>query len=157
MEESTTSIWRLKQIPNLVMKVAGQQVLLRGRNQPFQTMSSCRRCILSGCFVWSAYALTKGGCMKAVLLVCALLVSSGHAMAQESRGTIQGRLLDASGGVVPDAVVTATNVATNTSIKAVSNSEGAYNLLYLLPGTYALSASARAGLKPCDARVSNWR
>ena len=95
--------------------------------------------------------------MKAVLLVCALLVSSGHAMAQESRGTIQGRLVDASGAVVPDAVVTATNVATNTSIKAVSNSEGAYNLLYLLPGTYALSASARAGLKPCDARVSNWR
>ncbi|HWQ54374.1 MAG TPA: carboxypeptidase-like regulatory domain-containing protein [Bryobacteraceae bacterium] len=64
------------------------------------------------------------------------------AQAQETRGSIQGRIADSTGALVPGAAVSATNVSTNVTIKATSNQEGAYSLLFLMPGLYHVSASA---------------
>ena len=44
--------------------------------------------------------------------------------AQVFRGTIQGRITDPSGGGVPGATITATNVNTNVLTKATSNPDG---------------------------------
>lgn len=65
---------------------------------------------------------------------------------QEARGTIQGRITDSSGAVVPGAKVEATNTATNVAVRTVSNADGTYALPYLLPGNHRLTASS-AGFK----------
>ena len=58
------------------------------------------------------------------------------ALAQESRGTISGRISDTSGAVVPDAQVTLTSEAQGTVVKGTSNHEGLFTIPYLLPGFY---------------------
>ncbi len=58
------------------------------------------------------------------------------ALAQESRGTISGRVSDASGGVIAEAQVTLTSEAQGTVVKGVSNREGLFTIPYLLPGFY---------------------
>ncbi len=61
---------------------------------------------------------------------------------QSGFGSITGRLLDSSGGVIPGATVVATNTGTSTRIEGRSNSTGEYSLLELAPGNYLLEASA---------------
>ena len=58
------------------------------------------------------------------------------ALGQSSTGTIQGLVADAQGAVVPDASVTVTNLGTNHSIIAKTNSEGLFSLPALDPGAY---------------------
>jgi hypothetical protein len=71
-----------------------------------------------------------------VLFVCA-----GSALiAQETRGTILGRVTDSTGAVVPAVAIRANNVATGVSATARSNASGNFTLPYLLPGTYTLQA-----------------
>jgi len=75
-----------------------------------------------------------------VAILPSLLAPNGRS--QEMRGNIQGIVRDTSSALVPKATVTATNVASRVTINATSNEEGTYNLLFLLPGVYNLSASA---------------
>jgi hypothetical protein len=65
---------------------------------------------------------------------------------QETRGTILGRVTDASGAVVAGVTVRLTNTATNVTVATQSNSEGNYEIPYLLPGAYRLTAEM-AGFK----------
>jgi hypothetical protein len=74
-------------------------------------------------------------------VVMLMLASSGWA--QEARGSIQGRVMDPSGAVVPGTDVTVTNVATGVVLKSSSNQEGAYSFLFLVSGSYTMNASAR--------------
>src|SRR5690348_6388842 len=71
------------------------------------------------------------------VITCALVAN-----AQETRGTVIGRVVDASGAVVPKANVIATNVETGVKQTTATNSDGAYEFLYMLPGSYTVSASA---------------
>src|SRR5690349_24712284 len=64
------------------------------------------------------------------------------AVAQETRGVIQGRVSDSSGGVIAGAAVSATNSATGIEVSSTTNESGNYVLPYLLPGTYTLQAQA---------------
>src|SRR5215510_13434321 len=73
------------------------------------------------------------------LVLCAFAVS---ASAQEFRGSISGRVTEASGGVVAGAQVTVTNVATNTTTTTVSNQSGEFSVLYLNPGRYSVSVES---------------
>ncbi len=59
---------------------------------------------------------------------------------QDNRGTITGRVIDASGAAVPGAAVRATNLATNVTISSESNAEGIYEIPYLPSGTYRIQA-----------------
>ncbi len=80
---------------------------------------------------------------------CALTLAgltATAAFAQETRGSIAGRVVDPSGAVVPGVHLTATHVATNTKTKATTNEQGGYLIPYLLPGTYQVAAEA-AGFK----------
>jgi hypothetical protein len=59
-------------------------------------------------------------------------------VAQDARGTVHGRVTDASGAVIPEADVRITNDSTGVSAVARSNDAGNWVLPYLLPGTYTL-------------------
>src|SRR5690348_5674567 len=75
----------------------------------------------------------KSGTIAVVLL--AALVP--NAQAQESRGTIAGVVIDASGAAIPDARVQVTNVGTNISTAVVTNTNGIFRVPYLQPGQYS--------------------
>ncbi len=79
-------------------------------------------------------------CWLVLLLGAWLLAGSGAALAQETRGSIAGRVSDNSGAVLPGVTVTVTNVGTNVSSVIVTNESGQYNALYLQPGTYSVTA-----------------
>ena len=72
------------------------------------------------------------------LLVAGLAVAAPAA--QEARGTISGRVLDSSKGVIPGASVTITNVAMGTSVTVTTNDVGFFQVPYLIPGTYRVVA-----------------
>src|SRR2546428_12313826 len=77
----------------------------------------------------------------AVLFAClAIVLSTGWA--QGPVGTVNGTILDPTGGVVPGATVVAVNNATGVESKTTSTSAGAYTLPYLPAGTYTVRASA---------------
>ena len=74
-------------------------------------------------------------------LMCLLFVCLPVVLrAQETRGTILGRVLDSSGAVIPGVAVRVTNAATNVTVSTRSNAEGNYEIPYLLSGTYKLTA-----------------
>jgi iron complex outermembrane recepter protein len=61
--------------------------------------------------------------------------------AQAATGTLAGTILDAQGGTVPNANVTATNKTTGATKTVHSDGSGAYSIDGLEPGTYTLDAS----------------
>lgn len=63
--------------------------------------------------------------------------------AQTFRAQISGIVTDPTGAVVPNATITATNVATNQIRTAESNTRGEYRILGLLPGQYTVQAEAK--------------
>jgi hypothetical protein len=62
--------------------------------------------------------------------------------AQVDTGGITGFVTDATGGVIPNAQVTATHVATGMKRVAATTAEGVYTLTALPPGLYTLEAEA---------------
>jgi hypothetical protein len=74
-----------------------------------------------------------------LLIVC---VFPSFASAQEFRGSISGRVAEASGAAVPGATVTITNVATNISTTVTTNENGNYLVLFLNPGHYVVAVEA---------------
>ena len=71
--------------------------------------------------------------------LCALLlVVSQAAFAQQTTGTILGRVTDDQGAAIPGATVTATSPATGFTRSAVSDTEGMYRLQALNVGEYNL-------------------
>ncbi len=89
----------------------------------------------------STYFLSR--CAAAALL---LALGLATALAQESRGTILGRIADASGAVVPGVTVQITNAATNVTTTATTNDEGRFSAPFLLPGAYRVTAE-KTGFK----------
>ena len=73
-----------------------------------------------------------------IALAMALLAAS--AAAQTSTGRITGIVRDSSGGVVPGASVTATDVERNVSRTVLAGEAGSYVLPALRPGDYTVSA-----------------
>lgn len=71
-----------------------------------------------------------------------LLLPALPAAAQTTFGVIRGRVLDPSGAGVPQATVVVTNTGTNAARSVTTDSAGAYELGYLLPGTYSVTAEA---------------
>jgi hypothetical protein len=78
--------------------------------------------------------------MKSLLPVVLVLWFVAGAFAQETRGTIAGRVVDEQGLAMPGVSVTVTNVDTNVSTSRVTNTTGYYEAPLLLPGNYRVSA-----------------
>ena len=64
------------------------------------------------------------------------------ARAQQTLGSINGTIKDASGAVVQGAKVTVRNTGTNLELASTSNSEGSFSFVDLPLGTYAVTFSA---------------
>ena len=62
--------------------------------------------------------------MKMLRSVILLLSMVGVATAQETRGTIAGRVVDEQAGAMPGVSITITNVDTNVSTSLTTNSTG---------------------------------
>ncbi len=76
----------------------------------------------------------------AFLVIVALVANSGQLLfAQEARGTVVGRVMDASGGVVPGAAVEVVHKAMGTKTAVMTNDEGFYQASYLIPGVYQIT------------------
>jgi len=76
--------------------------------------------------------------VPSVALVFAVLTAPATLCAQAT-GTMSGYVKDSSGGVVPNAKVTATLVQRGTTYPAETNDEGFYKLPALDPGNYTLT------------------
>src|ERR1700733_7162296 len=83
-------------------------------------------------------------------LLIALLPAVGFA--QAPGGTLQGRVLDPSGAVIPQAQVTVTS-SSGKSATAVSDGAGAYRVRGLAAGAYTVNANT-AGFAPFSSSVT---
>jgi len=81
-----------------------------------------------------------------LLVSLVLLALAGGAYAQTTFASITGTVTDASGALVPNATVAATNVQTNITTTAKSNVDGNYTIAQLKEGSYTVRAEA-AGFK----------
>ena len=78
--------------------------------------------------------------------VALLLCLSMVCLAQESRGSITGKVVDPQNAVVPGATIEVTDLATNVSGHATTNQTGYFEVDFLVPGAYSVSVES-AGFK----------
>ncbi len=88
----------------------------------------------------------------AKLLITASLCASTMVLAQGGSSALQGRVLDPSGAVIPQAQVTVTSAAGQTA-SAVSDGAGAYQMRGLAAGAYTVNA-ASAGFAGFTASIT---
>ena len=88
--------------------------------------------MLRSYFTWS----------RALLLGATLLFTGISCLAQESRGSITGKVTDPQDAVIPGARVTVTNVDTNVSNTVTANTTGYWEVGFLIPGAYAVTAES---------------
>jgi len=81
-----------------------------------------------------------------LLAILLAVVLAAVCVGQDPRGNLTGTVLDASGAVIPGVEVRATKVDTGVVTTGMTNESGKFNLRFLLPGTYRLTAS-KAGFK----------
>src|SRR5262249_24520560 len=77
-----------------------------------------------------------------VWLLAAMLSLSSVALAQSTYGAFKGTITDASGGVIKDATVEASNASTGVKRSGKTNAEGFFRLANMDPGSYNIAAEA---------------
>jgi Carboxypeptidase regulatory-like domain len=88
------------------------------------------------------------------LFVCAVLLLSCAAFAQQITGSIRGTALDPSGAVVKDATVTATQIETNLTRTTSTDHDGNYVLLELPVGHYRIEGEGKGFQKYVQEGIS---
>ncbi len=93
----------------------------------------------------------RGGLVDASLLIaCLVFVLSPPLLAQSaSTGALSGTVTDASGAVVPNVTVTATNSDTGQVRTGTTSADGSYKFALLPPGTYRVKFEA-SGFKASE-------
>ena len=82
-----------------------------------------------------------------VMLAFCLAATSVTAVAQTAgEGSIEGTVTDSTGAVIPNAAITATNIATGVATVHKASAAGFYSIAPVQPGTYTLQVVA-AGFK----------
>src|ERR1700733_14704820 len=74
-----------------------------------------------------------------VLQLCLLSFFCVSAVGQVTTGSILGTIHDATGAVVPNAKVTVSDTGKGTTSVHQTDSDGSYNVPFLIPGTYNVS------------------
>jgi hypothetical protein len=87
-----------------------------------------------------------------IALLAGVLITPTVVLAQTPAGALQGRVLDPSGAVIPQAQVTVTS-ASGTTAGAVSDGSGSYQVRGLVPGDYTVNATS-AGFAPFSSTVT---
>ena len=83
---------------------------------------------------------------KVLLGLLFTAVAAVSVFGQEFRATINGRVADPTGASIPNATIIVKNSATNESVTVTSNGDGNYNVPFIRPGIYLITAEA-AGFK----------
>src|SRR5271165_3539579 len=78
--------------------------------------------------------------------------SSRMVLAQQATGGLQGRVLDPSGAVIPQAQVTVTSASGKTA-SAVADAAGSYQVRGLAAGNYTVNATT-TGFAPFTSTVT---
>ncbi len=86
--------------------------------------------------------ITHVGWIKPALALALFLVVVLPAFSQVEKGRFVGRIEDVQGAVVPNAQVKATNIGTNITQEAVTNSTGEFVITPVSAGQYRLNVSA---------------
>jgi hypothetical protein len=73
-------------------------------------------------------------------LLCLVLAAPLFAQSQAANGSIEGTVVDTSGGVLPGVTVTVTHIDTGAERSVVTNDKGRYRALLLPLGTYRVVA-----------------
>ncbi|HYI95122.1 MAG TPA: carboxypeptidase regulatory-like domain-containing protein, partial [Bryobacteraceae bacterium] len=76
---------------------------------------------------------------RSIILTSALLALSGYISAQTTTGTIQGRVTDGTGSIIPNAKITIQNQATGVQQVVETSSDGNFVQPYVLPGEYTVT------------------
>src|SRR6202453_2899139 len=79
---------------------------------------------------------------KMLCFTAAILLVGSRCSAQVASAELSGDVLDATGAAIPNATVTAVNVATSISRSTVSEKSGDYVITALPPGDYTLTVEA---------------
>ena len=74
-----------------------------------------------------------------------------HALAQEARATLSGRVTDPQGAAVPSAIVVVMSNDTGVKRQTQTNAQGNWMVEYLLPGAYQFSVTA-SGFRTMERR-----
>ncbi|MGA9640813.1 MAG: carboxypeptidase regulatory-like domain-containing protein [Terriglobales bacterium] len=77
-----------------------------------------------------------------IAVIASILVLFAAAFAQSFRGSIRGTVIDPSGGVLPNAKVSAKNIATGLQRESTTGPDGTYIIAELPAGEYTVTASA---------------
>jgi hypothetical protein len=83
--------------------------------------------------------------VKRLLLLCTVLsipMSSVLLRAQKDAASLEGRVSDTSGAVIPKAIVTVTNIDTNLAYHAESDANGGWAISPVRIGTYRVLITA---------------
>src|ERR1700731_2082969 len=93
----------------------------------FNPLSHSRRILLFREFVRAVFAL----------ILAAFLITASHAQMETAR--ISGQITDPAGRVVPKAEIKIVNLATGVITEIVSNDQGIYSVIGLIPGRYRMT------------------
>ncbi len=74
-----------------------------------------------------------------ILTLTLALLAVAPVAAQDSRGTIGGRVADSQGGVLPGATVTIANTATNSTSVVITGEGGTFTAPFLISGNYKVT------------------
>lgn len=92
----------------------------------------------------------KPGKARSQLQVAALILAfCGAAAGQASYGSIAGTVSDSSGAVLPEAKVTLTNLGTSEKRAMLTNKDGFYEFINLVPGQFRIDIE-KSGFKHFD-------
>jgi len=80
--------------------------------------------------------------LRIILSTLVAILAVTPVLAQETRGSLVGRVTDPTGAVVPGVILDVVHTQTGVATKTISNEEGLYQLLYLVQGIYNLTASS---------------
>src|SRR5262245_53917003 len=85
--------------------------------------------------------------ISSMIVLCAIWLAAVPAAAQQTTGSITGRIVDDQGAAVPGATVTGKNAATGFSRTDVSDGEGIFRLNALPVGTYDITTELQGFTK----------
>ncbi len=89
---------------------------------------------------------SRFACFFALCLACMMTLPGIFLHAQTANGSLVGTINDSSGGIIPDASVTITNIGTGEKRNAKTEAVGSYRFVDLAPGRYRVDVE-KTGFK----------